>query len=137
MDLMKLVFHNTPKCDVGGLGDNLYISLHTADPCRTGLQSTSEATFGGYGRVGISRTSSRWQIVLVDSEIGPVKVTNAVLVSFPEATVGKNEITYIAAGTSATGPGKILYPTKLIQPLSISPGIIAEFKIGDLSWTES
>jgi|SRR5436189_4522022 len=132
--LLKHVFHNVPQLP---LTDSLYISLHTADPGRSGSQTTSEATYQGYSRVPVSRISSRWEIVLLDKDVGPVRVTNMTLIAFPEATGGSNTITYAAVGTLAKGAGSLLYSGKMIQPLMISAGIIPEFRIGDLLLTES
>ena len=144
-DLLKLVFHNV-TCPLLGDGvglvgssvaGNLYVSLHTADPGRSGAQTKNEANYSGYTRVAVPRSSARWAVSLIDTDIGPVRVSNATLVAFPEATGGENRITYAAVGTSASGAGKMLYSGKLVTQIPVVAGIIPEFRIGDLSLTES
>lgn len=145
MDLFKLVFHNTACAllgdAVGLLGSsvagNIYVSLHTADPGRSGAQTKNEANYSGYARVAVPRSSARWTITVIDSDIGPVRVSNATLVAFPEATGGENQIKYAAVGTSASGTGKMLYSGKLVTKIPVVAGIIPEFRIGDLALTES
>lgn len=69
-DLLNLLFNNTNAANIGdatGLrgsssAGSLYLSLHTADPGLTGDQTTSEATYTSYTRVGVVRTSSGWTI---------------------------------------------------------------------------
>ena len=144
LDLLKLVFHNTPVDSIGdatgfsgsSVAGSLYVSLHTADPGRAGAQTTHEANYLGYSRAMVPRTKSRWTIELLDKDIGPVRVTNATIIVFPESTGGSALVTYAAIGVAANGPGKLLYPAKLIQPLTISAGIIPEFRIGDMTLTE-
>src|SRR6266576_307578 len=145
MDLFKLVFHNAPCSLLGdavglvgsSVAGNLYVSIHIADPGRSGAQTKNEATYSGYTRVAVPRSSARWTITVIDSDIGPVRVSNATLVAFPEATGGENQIKYAAVGTSASGTGKMLYSGKLVTKIPVVAGIIPEFRIGDLALTES
>ncbi len=67
-DLLKLVFQNIAATKIGdaagllpsaGAG-SLYVSLHTANPGETGLQTTSEAAYGGYARQAVVRSSGGW-----------------------------------------------------------------------------
>src|SRR5438046_9618212 len=91
LDLLKLVFHNTPVDSIGdatgfsgsSVAGSLYVSLHTADPGRAGAQTTHEANYLGYSRAMVPRTKSRWTIELLDKDIGPVRVTNAAFIVFP------------------------------------------------------
>ena len=69
-NLMLLVFNNTAWANVGNAGGLLpssvagsfYISLHTADPGETGSQTTSEANYTGYARVGVARSSAGFTV---------------------------------------------------------------------------
>lgn len=71
VNLLKLVFQNVDHADIGdaaglqnsaGAG-NVYVALHTADPAG-GNQSTSEATYTGYGnRVPVVRSALGWTVV--------------------------------------------------------------------------
>lgn len=89
----------------------LYVSLHTADPGASGTQSTSEAAYAGYARVGVARTTAGW--VLTNNSISP-----AAAVTFPQATGGSETETFFGIGTAATGAGQLLYSG------AISPGIV-------------
>jgi hypothetical protein len=116
-DWLKLVFQGVP---IPNIADNaasapltqLYLSLHTADPGVGGAQNTNEAAYVGYARVSVPRTSAAWTVT--GNSVSPVAVVN-----FPtctSATVSETE-TWAAAGTAASGAGKILYRGP------ISPGI--------------
>jgi hypothetical protein len=95
---------------------NLYISLHTADPGAGGNQSTSEATYTGYTRVAVARTTSGW--VVTGNSVSP-----AATISFPQATGGSETETYFAVGTASSGAGEILYRGPLSPSVSISAGV--------------
>lgn len=120
-DLLKLIFNATA---IAGLADNaasspvtsLYVSLHTADPGETGTQSTSEATYTGYGRVAVARTSAGWTVT--GNSVSPVAD-----ISFPAATAGTNTITHMGIGTSATGAGKLLYKGALSPTIAVANGV--------------
>lgn len=106
-DLLKAIFNATA---IANLLDNaasapltnLYVSLHTADPGETGDQTTSEATYTGYARVAVARTTGGW--VVTANSVSPVAV-----IEFPNGTGGSGTITHGAIGTAPTGVGKILY----------------------------
>lgn len=119
--LLALIFNNA---NLGGIGDStglrgasaagqLYISLHTANPGEGGNQSTSEAGYAGYSRVGVARTAAGW-------EVTDNAVSNVETVQFPAATSGSSTITHVGIGTAATGAGKLLYRLALQNPSSIS-----------------
>src|SRR5437660_10228120 len=66
-DILKLIFNATA---IANLADNaaaspltnISVALHTADPGETGNMTTSEATYTGYTRVSVARTSGGWTI---------------------------------------------------------------------------
>ena len=139
-DLLKLVFNNTTASLVGdatglvgstGVG-SLFVSLHTADPGETGTQTTSGATYTGYARVAVARTTGGWTI----SGTAPTQAANAAQVSFPQCTGGSNTVTFIGVGTSVSGTGKLLYSGALTSSLAISNNITPSFAIGALVVTE-
>jgi hypothetical protein len=74
---------------------------------------------------------------LIDTEWGPVRASNAILIAFPECTGGQQTIRYASVGTAASGSGKIIYSGKLIQDMLVSTGIILEFKPGDVAFAEA
>lgn len=106
-DLLKLIFNGTPIAD---LADNdatspltdLYVALHTADPGEAGDQTTSEATYTGYARIPVARTTAGWTVT--NNSVSP-----AANIDFPAGTGGTGTITHMSVGTSLTGAGKILY----------------------------
>ena len=133
-DLMKLIFQATA---IANLADNaatspltnLYISLHTADPGEAGDQTTSEATYTGYARVAVARTSGGWTVTAN-------AVENVGAVNFGACTAGSNTITHFAVGTLASGAGKILYSGALSASLAVSAGITPSFAAGALDISE-
>jgi hypothetical protein len=95
---------------------NLYVSLHTADPTAAGSQTSSEATYTGYTRVAVVRTSSGWTVTT--NSVSP-----AATISFPACTGGTNTITNFAVGTLATGTGEILYTGTVTPNISVATGV--------------
>lgn len=136
-DLMKLIFQNLDAANIGdatGLrgstaAGNLYVSLHTADPGETGDQTTNEATYTGYARVAVVRSSGGWTVTAN-------AVENAAAITFPQCTSGSNTITHFAVGTASSGAGKILYKGALSASLAVSNGITPEFAVGALDISE-
>jgi hypothetical protein len=133
-DLLKLIFQATA---IANLADNaatspltnLYVSLHTADPGEAGDQSTSEATYTGYARVAVARTSGGWTVTAN-------AVENAAAINFPACTGGSNTITNFGVGTLSSGTGKLLYSGALTASLAVSAGITRSFAVGALDFTE-
>lgn len=141
-DLLKLVFNNTTASLIGDatglVGSStagvLWVSLHTADPTEGGNQTSSEATYTGYARVSVARTTGGWTVTLVDS--GPSTVANVAQVNFPQCTGGTNTITHVGIGTDSSGVGKLLYSGALASSLSVSNNITPSFASGTLVITE-
>ncbi len=132
-NLLKLVLNNVTMALVGdatGLvgsttPGSLYVSLHTADPGETGDQTTSEATYTGYARVAITRStgSPAWTVTTAD----PASAVNAAAITFPACTAGSSTCTYFALGTASTGAGSRLFDGPLTALLAVSAGITPEF----------
>lgn len=107
-DLLKLIFNATAIANIADNAatsplTNLYVALHTADPGASGSQTTSEATYTGYARVAVARTTSGWSAATA-------QVTNPVAaIAFPAGTGGSGTVTHFSVGTAASGAGKILY----------------------------
>ena len=119
-DLLKLIFNATTIANIAINATSspltvLWVSLHTADPGEAGAQNTSEATYGGYARVSVARTTAGWTVT--NNSVSPVAT-----ISFPAATSGTNTITHAAVGTASSGAGKILYKGTVTPNLSISAG---------------
>lgn len=105
LGLLNLLFNNTA---FGGVGDstglpasgttgNLYVSLHTSTPGDAGDQTVGEASYTGYQRVAVARTSGGWTVAeasLVASAVNTAQTT------FPQCTGGNNTITFVGVGTA-------------------------------------
>lgn len=109
---------------------NLYISLHTADPGEAGTQATSEATYTGYARIPLVRSSSGWTVATNT-------FSNAAAVTFGNCTAGSSTITYFGIGTLVSGVGTLLFSGPLTSPtsLAVTPGVQPAFGIGALTGT--
>jgi hypothetical protein len=127
-DLLKLIFNATTIANLAINATSspltvLWVSLHTADPGEAGSQTTNEATYGGYARVSVARTTTGW--VVTNNSVSP-----AAQISFPAATSGTNTITHAAAGTASSGAGKILYSGTVTPNLSVSAGTTPRLTTG-------
>ena len=108
----------------------LWVSLHTADPGAGGSQATSEATYGGYVRMGVGRDAGGWTVS------GPL-LQNAVTITFPSCSSGSNTITWVGIGTSAfPAAGELLHCYQLASPVQIAGGYSPYFSPGALRITE-
>lgn len=127
-DLLKLILNGVA---IAQIADNasaspytvLYLSLHTADPGAGGSQTTSEAAYGGYTRMSVSRTSSGFTVAG-----NAATLTSSVV--FPTATGGSETETWSAVGTAPTGAGKILYRGPITPALAVSTGISPQLTTG-------
>lgn len=106
---------------------NLEIHLHTADPGEAGLSTTSEATYGSYAVVTVSRSGSGWTVT------GNTCV-NDNLLQFPQCSSGANTLTHVSI--TPAGSTQILYSGALNASLAVSTGIQPQFAAGALSITE-
>jgi hypothetical protein len=120
-DLLKLIFNATA---IANIADNaatspltsLYVSLHTADPGEAGNQTTSEATYTGYARVAVARTSGGWTVTT--NTAVPVAA-----ITFGACTAGSSTITHFAIGTAVSGTGKVLYAGAVSPSITVTNGI--------------
>lgn len=106
---------------------NLWIALHTADPGEAGTATTSEATYGGYARVVLTRAS--------DFTVSGNTVSNANLEQFAACSSGSNVITHASIVTTASGAGTIIARAQLSSSITVSTGVQPQFAIGQLSFT--
>lgn len=133
-DILELFFNGTAIADLAendatSPATNLYVSLHTADPGEAGDQTTNEATYTGYARKAVARTSGGWAI-------SGNNASNAAAITFDQCTGGTNTITHFGVGTGASGAGYLMYKGALTSSLAVSAGITPEFAIGDLDVNE-
>jgi hypothetical protein len=94
-DVVDFIFNATAFPSYGSI---LYVSLHTGDPGEAGDQTTNEADFTGYARVGVARDSGGWTVT-------GSQAANTAEITFPECTGGTNTITYVGIGTASSGAG--------------------------------
>lgn len=133
-DFLKLILNATPIANIADNAassplTNVYISLHTADPGEAGTQSTSEATYTGYARAAVARTSGGWTITANSA-------TPVANVDFPACTAGTNTITHAAVGTLASGTGKILWKGAVSPTIAVSTGVTPRINAGTSVITE-
>lgn len=137
LNMLKLLFNATAWANIADNAassplTNLYVALHTADPGDSGTQSTSEATYTGYARVAVARTTGGWTC----SGTSPSQAANAALIAFGACTAGSNTITHVSIGVASSGATAILYSGALTASLAVSSGITPQFAIGALVATE-
>src|SRR6185312_7772111 len=114
-NLLKLIFQATGIANVADNAasapiTNIFISLHTADPGPAGNQTTSEATYTGYARVAVARTSGGWSL-------SAQTISNVADIIFPTCTGGTNTITFVGIGQSTSGVGQLFYSGALTASL--------------------
>ena len=133
-DLLKLIFQAVAIADIAENDatsplTDLRVGLSTADVGETGDQTASEATYTGYARKLVARTSGGWTVT------GNL-VENAAAITFDPCTAGSNTISHFHIGTATTGTGKVLYKGALGAWLAVSAGITPEFAAGAINITE-
>lgn len=119
--LLKLIFQATAIANVADNAassplTNLYVSLHTADPTSSGNQGSSEATYTGYARVSVARSSAGFTVT--GNSVSPAST-----ISFPAATGGTNTITNFGIGTASSGAGELLYSGTVTPNISVANGV--------------
>lgn len=138
-DLLKLIFNNTTIATLGDAtgvvgstaAGSVFVALHTADPTDTGNQSTNEATYTGYARVAVARSSGSWSV----TGTSPTTVSNVSAVTFGACTAGSNTITHFSIGYATSGATKIIVSGALTSSLAVSSGITPNFAAGALTAT--
>lgn len=97
---------------------SLSVQLHTATPTDTGDMTSNEATYTGYARVGVERTSSGWTI-------SANSVSPSTDIVFPQCAGGTNTITHFSVGNStvAASTGVIYYYGTVTPNISVSAGV--------------
>jgi hypothetical protein len=133
-DLLELILTNVAAPNVGdasglqpsaGAG-SFFTSLMTALPAESvSDQTTNEATYTPYARVGIARSAAGWTVA---SGVGD----NDSAVTFPQATAGSDTITHFGLGFAVSGVGFLNMVGALAASLAVSVGITPEFAAGDL-----
>lgn len=98
---------------------NVFIALHTADPGDSGNQGTSEATYTGYARVAVARTTGGWTI----SGTSPTQAVPVATITFGPCTAGANTITFCSIGVATSGATAIIASGTVTPNISVSNGV--------------
>lgn len=106
---------------------NLWIALHTADPGETGTAITNEASYGGYARIPLTRST--------DFTVSGNQISNANLEQFAQCTSGSNTITHASIVDTASGAGNIIIKAPLNTSIPVSTGIQPQFAANALVFT--
>lgn len=138
-ELLRLIFNNV---DIPNIGDaaglqnsatagNLYVCLHTADPGEAGNAATSEATYTGYARVAVARTSGGWTVT-------GNNVTNTADIVFGTATGGTfpEVLTHWSVCKEVSGPSVIIYKGSMSSALEVNLNIAPRIIAGALNINE-
>lgn len=137
--LLNLIFTNANTGigiggTVGGLlqsttAGSFYVSLHTADPGKTGTQTTSEATYTGYARQAVARSGAGWTYAVVSNDSW---VSNAGTITYPICTGGSSNVTFFGIGTDLTGVGNLLFSGATTSFLNITNNITPSYAANNL-----
>jgi hypothetical protein len=95
---------------------NIVCALHTADPLDAGTMATSEATYTGYARVNVLRTSGGWTVTA--NSVSPVAAIN-----FPAGTAGSGTVTNFSTGKSGGGAAPILFSGTVTPNIATGNGV--------------
>lgn len=126
--ILSLLLNGT---SIAGLADNsnspiaaFSLQLHTASPGDTGDCATNEATYTGYARISVERTSSGWTVTGSSSATASASPTTTLV--FPQCTGGSNTITHFSIGNSTVAASTgIMYIYGALSPnITVSNGII-------------
>lgn len=138
-DVLRLLFNNVDWANVGDAGGirgsvaagSFYISLHTANPGETGTQTTSEAAYTSYARVGVARSAGGWTI----SGTAPTQSANVAAITFPQCTGGPETETHFEVGRASSGAGEAIFIGALGASLAVANLITPSFAIAALQCT--
>lgn len=123
-ELLLLLFNATSVADIAEddtttPATTLTVALHTADPGETGDQTTSEATYTGYVRQTVARTSGGFTVTA--NSVSP-----ASNIDFPEATAGSETITHFSIGSGVTDD--IKYYGTVTPNIVVTTGVLPVIK---------
>lgn len=136
-DLLELLFNNTTIAGIGdttgitgsGSPGSFYVALFKSNPGDS-EDVTNECVYGGYGRVGVVRTTSGWSV-------SGDTVSNVAAITFGQCTAGSESVTHFGiCKADVESTADLIYSGVLDSPLAVSSGITPEFAIGDLTVTE-
>lgn len=99
------------------LDTHFFLSMHTKDPGRGGLQSSFECSYSGYKRIKTGRTKDSWLVKVEEDE---TFITNTYKLYLPIAQEDtKEKVKYLSIGRAEVGDSKILYIGELEEEIII------------------
>lgn len=106
-DILKLIYNATAIANIADNTvtsplTNIFVALHTADPGVGGTQATSEATYTGYARATVARTTGGWTVT--GNSASPVSN-----IGFGACTAGSNTVLFWSTGAAVSGASKIFH----------------------------
>ncbi len=131
-NLLKLIFNATNWANIAdntatSPANNLYVSLHNANPAESGTQASSETAYTNYARVAVARTTAGWTVSGTD----PAQVVNAGFIAFPQGGATGDTLTHWGVGLAASGAGTLIAcgpvgpgPALAFTATSASPGTL-------------
>jgi len=124
-EILNYIFDSAAPAWAGNA--NFWVALHTADPGEAGSATTSEAAYGSYARVAVSRTTG--------FSVTGDTMENTGLIQFPQSTSAGSDATHFSIVTTASGAGQIIVRGALSSPVSTGTGIQPQFAAGALTTT--
>jgi hypothetical protein len=124
-EILNYIFDSANPAWAGNA--NFWVALHTANPNEAGTATTSEADYGSYARVAVSRTTG--------FTVTGNTVENAALIQFPQSTANGADVTHFSIVTTSSGAGQIILRGALTSTLPTSTGIQPQFAAGALTAT--
>lgn len=121
-DLLKLLLNATTIDNIAMNATtspitSIWVSLHTADPTDAGDQTSSEVSYTGYARVGVTRATTGWTIT--GNSASPVSA-----IAFgQQSSTGTSTVTHFGVGTASTGAGKLLYKGTVTPNISMAQNV--------------
>lgn len=124
--LLLLLFNNTNIANIGDAtgvrgsvtAGSLYVSLHTADPGEAGDQTTNEAAYTGYARIGVARSGSGFTVT--GNSVSPAANIGD---TTWDCTAGTATVTHFGIGTASSGAGVLLYKGAISPTIAVSAGV--------------
>lgn len=134
-EVLELIFNNTGIAELGdatgvlpsATTGNLYVALYTVMP--TDSTAGTEATYTGYARVAVPRTTAGWTVTGTD----PTYVYNTANITFPSSTSSE---TIVGCGICFTSTSNPKYYLTFVNSLSVISGSIPRIQAGQLKINE-
>ena len=140
---LLLILNNVALADLGNtaglqpssVAGSVYIALYqSTGPGIGGLPTVNEASYTGYARVAVARTTGGWTV-----NTATAAYQNAASIAFPVCTGSTNTLTYFAICSLASGGtvNDLLLIGALSSSLAVSTGITPSFAAAALTGTAS